>query len=181
MKYKQDLSRGVDIMNFHTAKDPKRDELMLVGRIDVKAFKSARASVSKLARPRPSSLRLGIRDFDPRGREGQVCPLHLFCPMKTFYERATEQWPARREGVRVRNLARLYENAGGNSLWTLHGSLVNTNMTRLLAHLKDEAGDTLSEVELVARRTPLRTEKQPVWTLYIALAGEAELLQRPAA
>lgn len=181
MNYNEDLSRGVDIMNFHATKDPKRAELMLVGRIEVKPFKSARASVSKLARPRPSSLRIGVRDFEPFGEEGQVCPLHLFCPMKTNYERATSQWPARREGVRTRDLARMYQNSPGQALWSLHGWMVNTNLTRLLEYLELEAGSKLVEVDLIVRRTPLRTEKQPVWTLYIAVPGEAELLQRPAA
>lgn len=170
--------RGVALTKLEVIPDPERDTLMLVANIDVRELKHQRHTVQAMASPRPRELRVGVSDFDPSGGPGQRAVLHLVVPARTYIGKGSGGRAARSAGKPVRQLARLYQREPGN-LFGLSGSLENTKLTSLLTHLKSEAGGQLETVDLLIRRTPLPSERDAVWTVFIALAERGVWKRQP--
>ncbi len=161
------VSRGLDLVEFTAVKEPILDRAMWIARVSVKELKRVRASVVRMGSIKPDSLRLGFAGFEPDATLGQVCTLRLMCPQRTWIEKASGDRPAKMPGVRVRNLARLYEDTSGKAAWRLAGWMENTKLTALLTCLKEANGGELTDVDLILQRTPKPSETRPIWSLFI--------------
>jgi hypothetical protein len=132
-------------------------------------LKAARTETMKKPAARGYEFGLKVCDFDPYGAEGQRCRLEMRA-LQRYAGKGAPDAPAPKPGSRERQLGRMRQKVSRKIGETyVFGEIVSKGLTHLLRELAASAGGRLERVAIIIRRTPRFSERQPTWTVFLAV------------